>query len=376
MIPTRLTCISLLLLAVPASAADPFRYPEARHGKAELKYINELPVIRLQGKPEEIGEQMAVLTAKPAQKLLNYPKDVLKHLGLQSAWPALVATGKSMLPNFPAAYRQELETGVKAAQLDYDLFLAANTMFDIKKLFACSALIVEPEKSVSGGMLFGRNLDFPTLGYLHEYSLVMVCLPEGKRPFVSVGFPGVIGVLSGMNDAGLTLAVLEVYHSKDDSVRFDPQGTPYAMCFRRILEECSTVEEAEKLLKSMKRTTRLNLAICDQKRAAVFEFTPKQLVVRPASEGLCACTNHFRSQDLATWTDCRRYRILDQTRDDGKLTVDDVKRKLHQVNQGQGTLQTMVFEPAKLKLHLAIGDLPSSGMDLKTLDLKPLLAGK
>jgi len=370
---SRLSALLTFVLATPLSAAEPFRYPEGRHGQAELKYINGLPVIRLQGKPEEIGVQMAMLTARPAQKLLNYPKDVLKHLGLQATWPALVATGKGMLANFPADYRRELEAGIKAAELDRELFIAANTMFDIKKLFACSSLIVEPEKSATGGLLFGRNLDFPTLGYLHEYSMVIVCHPEGKRAFASVGFPGVIGVLSGINDAGLALAVHEVYHSNDDSVRFDPQGTPYALCFRRILEECTTVEEAEKLLKSMRRTTRLNLAVADRKRGAVFEFTPKQVVVRSAADGYCACTNHFRSKELSTWLDCGRFRRLDQARDEGKLAVADLGRKLHQVHQGQGTLQTMVFEPVALKLHLAIGEPPTTALPLKTLDLKPLL---
>src|SRR5262249_26012136 len=159
----------------------PFRYPEAKHGKGELKYVNGLPVLILEGKPAEIGEQMALLTAKPAEKLLGYPKDFLKHINLEFTWPALVNLGKGLVPHFPPAYLEELESGVKAAKLDRDLFIAGNTMFDIKKVIGCSTLIVEPERSATNGILFGRNLDFPTLGYLHEYSLVVVCRPEGKH---------------------------------------------------------------------------------------------------------------------------------------------------------------------------------------------------
>ena len=43
-------------------------------------------------------------------------------------------------------------------------------------------------------------------------------------------------------------------------------------------------------------------------------------------------------------------------------------------NQGKFTLQTMIFEPAALKLHLAIGECPSSALPLKELDLKPLFS--
>jgi hypothetical protein len=34
----------------------------------------------------------------------------------------------------------------------------------------------------------------------------------------------------------------------------------------------------------------------------------------------------------------------------------------------------MVFEPAELKLHLAIGACPTSALPMKTLDLSPLFA--
>ena len=44
-------------------AAEPFRFPEAKHKGGELKYINGLPVLTVAGTPEEIGEQVATLTA-------------------------------------------------------------------------------------------------------------------------------------------------------------------------------------------------------------------------------------------------------------------------------------------------------------------------
>src|SRR5262245_9038755 len=219
---TVLLALAMLIVAPAALRAEPFRYPEAKHGKGELKHIDGVPVVVLAGKPGEIGEQMAILTAKPAGKLLDYPKDFLKAIKLDFTWPVIVNMGKALLPNFPAEHLQELEAGVKAANLDRDLFVAANTMFDLKKVIGCSTLIVEPERSATKGTLLGRNLDFPTLGYLHEYSTVMVVRPTGKHAFVSVGFPGCVGVLSGMNDAGLALAVLEAYSANDNSPKFDP----------------------------------------------------------------------------------------------------------------------------------------------------------
>jgi len=374
--------ILLLLLVFPAvgMAAEPFRYPEATHGKGELRYINHVPVLFVEGSPEEIGEQVAVLGTKPGRKLLNYPRDVLKEFWAGATWPVFVRAGTRLERQFPESQRRELDAMARAG-VDREALVTANTMFDVVKLIACSTMIVDPQRSSTGAPIFGRNLDFPTAGYLQEYSVVLVCRPEGKHAFVSIGFPGLVGCLSGINEKGLALAVHEVLEASDGSRKFDPNGTPYAMNYRRILEECSTIEEAEKLLRSFKRTTRNNLAICDKQGGAIFEITPSNVVVRRPENGLCPCTNHFCSPELApkhvenrVYT-CDRFDCLvEQSRKHPKLGVGEVGELLHLVNGGSYTLQTMVFEPSKLKLHLAIGSCPASALPLRTLDVGELLA--
>ena len=55
------SCISWTLLLLTAlltpttSLADKaFRYPEGKHGKGELKYEKGIPILRVEGSPEEI----------------------------------------------------------------------------------------------------------------------------------------------------------------------------------------------------------------------------------------------------------------------------------------------------------------------------------
>jgi hypothetical protein len=114
------------------------------------------------------------------------------------------------------------------------------------------------------------------------------------------------------------------------------------------------------------------LAVCDLKNAAVFEITPKSLFIRSAEKGLCLCTNHFRTPALSTSTDCPRYHILEKSQDNPRLALSDIAEKMDAVSQGPLTIQTMVFEPASLRLHLAIGSCPSSKLPLKELELGPL----
>lgn len=368
--------VVVLLVATSAlHAAEERTFPEGRYDKAELRYMHDLPVLMVAGTPEEIGLQKAALTGGVVKKLAEYPKQFIERSGRKDRWPKLVEMGRSLLPQFPADHLAEIRAFGDHAGVDRDLGIVGNTLPDIYRGgFACSSLIVGAERSATGGPLFGRNLDFYTLGMLDKFNLVTVYRPKGKHAFASIGFPGLFGALSGMNDAGLALACHEVFMSHDGAAMFNPKGVPYTLSFRRVLEECTTVEEAETLIRATERTTIQSLVLCDRERSVVLEITPKTVVARHGSDGICACTNQFRSPELAVLTWCRRYQTLLEAQSFKQLDVADVAQKLHDVNMGLMTVQSMVFEPAALKLHLAIGARPSSSQPMKTLELQPLFA--
>lgn len=369
---------AILLLALSTGRADDARvFTEARSGQAELKYINDLPVLIVSGTPEEIGRQKAILTGDATKKIAEYPRLLLERSSRKDRLPEYLRMSKALSQQLPADYRDELKAFARESGIDRDMGLLANTLADIYRgSFACSSLIVEPERSATGGPLFGRNLDFYTLGLLDKYSLVTVHRPKGKHAFVSIGFPGLFGCLSGMNDAGLALAVHEVFLARDGAPIFNEKGMPYAFCFRKMLEECTTIEEAEQLLRATERTTILSLSLCDRHNSMVLEMTPKSVVARHSTDSISACTNHFRTDELAVWMAprlCNRYPKLAHARKLDQLGVSDVAKFMNDVNMGRLTVQTMIFEPAALKLHLAIGSCPSSALPLKLLELEPLL---
>ena len=58
----RLAFSFALFMVVPfAGAADPKTFPEARHGKGELRYLDGVPVLTVRGTPTEMGEQFGKL---------------------------------------------------------------------------------------------------------------------------------------------------------------------------------------------------------------------------------------------------------------------------------------------------------------------------
>jgi predicted choloylglycine hydrolase len=378
----RLVCIVSLavMLGPPVCTAEPYRFPVGKNGtKGELKYINDMPVLIVSGTPEEMGAAHGTLALKTAPKVIDYPRGLLKLFNAESLYGVFVHTGTTMYNRFPAEYRKELDAIAQSSGIEKDKLIVGNTLFDIKKILACSSILVEPERSATGGPLLGRNLDYPSLGYIQDYTLVTIYRPAGKHAFASVGFPGLLGCLSGMNDAGLSVAILEVMELKEGEPHFDPEGTPYALCYRKLLEDCTTIEEAKRALTAMHRTTTTNLVVADKKGVAIFEVSPKKVVQRPAVGGVGACTNHYCTEELrpTKTTDVaytlERLKVLEKARDrTEKLDIGDVRKYLDDACLPEFTLQSMVFEPATLKLHLAYGAVPASRAKMRTLELAPL----
>jgi predicted choloylglycine hydrolase len=367
----------------PATA---FRYPEGRCGKGELTYREGLPVLTVEGSPEDMGEAIGALGVRVAPQMADYPEDLLRAYCVYWLHGYLTRAGEEMVRRLPLEYQRELDAMVRGAGIERHKVVLGNTLFDQKKILACSALLVEGQRSATGGPLMGRNLDYPSMGYAHEYALVTVYRPgeptargRPRHAFATVGFPGLLGCLSGMNDAGLSLAVLEVPQAGLFTRRLDRSGTPYALCLRRLLEECTTIDEAREALRGMRRTTMINLVLADRQRVAALEITTRRVLERPPQEGACVCTNHFSSEELRPWWQFNHYQTLDRyrtlqkaTRTRWRFDLDDLHRSMHAVSHPEETLQTMIFEPASLRLHLAIGTCPASAGELRTLNLEPL----
>jgi isopenicillin-N N-acyltransferase-like protein len=366
----------------------PFRFPQARHGRGELVYRDGIPVLRVAGTPEEIGGQLGVLGVRPAPRLLDFPEDLLRDR-FKSRWLARLlarratAVGGRLLNQFPDEPRRELEAMI-ATGLDRDRMVLGNTLYDLKNISAlqvlgCSSLIVPPARSATGGPLFGRNVDFYDLGYLHAYSLVTV-RPRTARAlaYATVGFPGLLGCFSGMNEAGLALASHEVFGVPGPR-RYNPRGVPFTLAYRRVLEECSRTTEVADLLRGIERTTSTLLVVCDRDGGRVLEVTPDHVIDFPQEGHAITCTNHYRSPELARRRPPKQFRTGERLTTLTRLAAGrggfgfgDLTAALHAVHQGPLTVQTMVFEPAAGVMHVGFGLPPTTARPPVRIDLSPL----
>ena len=134
----------LLVLISPVRAED-FRFKEKKFGPAELRYFGNVPVLFVEGTPEEIGKQTAALAGDAAPGLTAYFKNLLRANQLDKALPALKFTSNGLLKRFPADYRKELETMLAEFGSYRDLIVIGNTLWDIGKLEGCSTYVIEPD---------------------------------------------------------------------------------------------------------------------------------------------------------------------------------------------------------------------------------------
>ncbi len=372
------SCVVWQFIIVNPSLAAPFQYPEAKYGNGELRYISGVPVLVVAGSPEEIGEQMGVLALRPASGGLRLMEQFLKEQGLAPYKSVLARIGDSLLSRCPEAYRREIDAAATASGIDRDLLIIGNTFHDIRRAFGCAGLMVAPERSATGGALMGRNLDYRLVPGMHAYSLVIVYRPTGKKPFAVVSFPGALLVgcaMSSMNSAGLALGQNDVTACADHAPVIDLKNTPTAVLCRRILEECSTIREAEKLVQANKPASRAIFVACDQEGGGVLEVTPRTVVLRRGSMGLCMATNHYECKELSVPGSCPRGDALARAALIKKLDVADVAGKLNEAHQGAWTTHAIVFEPSRLRLHVAFGNSvkPATEFPFHEIDLGELL---
>lgn len=353
-------CLTLIVLAAAlaaCAAAVGAEFKEGEHGPATLKIIEGVPVLHVYGTPEEMGEQHGTLLGPQAKFLIEqYLNKMLlpggKDVGLRDA---VLEQARVIEKSIPDNYVKEMKALAKAAGVKYEDVLLANAVFDIKRVLYCSTVVAVAERSADGKPIFGRNMDFPTLGVAQDYSCIIVMHPEKGHAVASVTFPGIVGVLSGLNDAGVAAATMEV-HLRGINLK----AMPYAMLFRAALTGADSTADVIKTVTDNARTTTNNLMVCDAEGdAACVELAIRKFALRRPEEGVVYATNHFRSKELGSDWICWRIPRIRKALENG-VEVDDalMKKILDSVAQKNLTMHSIIFRPASREFLLAVGDPP------------------
>lgn len=161
-------------------------------------------------------------------------------------------------------------------------------------MVGCTSLAVWNENTEDGDMLIGRNFDFYVGDEFAQNKLIEFVEPEDGIPYMSVSWPGMIGVVSGMNKEGITVTI----NAGKSKIPLTAK-TPISLVTREILQYAKTIEEAIAIAK--KRNVFVSESIlvgsAHDKNAVIIEVSPKNFgVYRVQNTSRVLCTNHFQSE--------------------------------------------------------------------------------
>ena len=351
----------VLPLAVTACNVAPHHVATAAPEAAQSAYVVPAyagPIVELHGSPADIGAQHAKALGEQISTLHKNYLD--RFIGTGARRMIALTTARLFKPYFLPEHLAEVDSLATGTQMDEPVAVLAQCFLDLSPKAACSTITLPPSASTDHVARFARNLDFPSLNIADKYSTVFVYHPEGRNAFVSIGWPGMIGVLSGMNEHGLCLANMEVPRS----TRL-PGAMPYTLLYREALEQCKSVNEAIDLITKSPRQSANNLMLMDASGdRAVLEITPEAVAVRRAgADQALISTNHQRGLDCDTPGKCWRYDDLheDGAGEFGHIGIPQLESMLAKVSPGKATLQSMIFEPTTRTIYLSTGASAAKG---------------
>ncbi|MDR1671577.1 MAG: C45 family peptidase [Alistipes sp.] len=165
-------------------------------------------------------------------------------------------------------------------------------------LVGCSSFAAWGGTSADSMLIVGRNFDFWVGDDFARNRVIALYAPDAGYRFASVTWPGMAGVLSGMNERGLTVTINAAKGTPPTA-----SATPISLLAREILQYAATIDEAVAIAARRRTFVSESLLIGSAAEgcAAIIEKTPRLMALHSPAPGdeFIICTNHFQSPELA-----------------------------------------------------------------------------
>lgn len=159
-------------------------------------------------------------------------------------------------------------------------------------MVGCTSFAAWDTSSQDSLMIIGRNFDFYVGEAFAREKIVAFMNPEKGHKFMFVTWAGMMGVVSGMNEKGLTVTL----NAASSAVPLGAK-TPVSILAREILQYAQNIEEALQIAKQRDTFVSESFLIGSamDKQAILIEKSSERLDVYRVDDDVLVCANHFQS---------------------------------------------------------------------------------
>jgi len=360
----RLLLVSLLLLTTWICQATSATTPELvrRSGKGALYRVDGHRVAVLAGSAEQMGRQHGELLQDEVRSLMEqintYGEEKVggtNGLGLHAVLELIWQRTHKFIPD---RHVKEMNALARATGLSREDVYHANVL---PELFHCSGFALKGKSTVGGKLLHGRILDYATVAGLQDYSVTFICFPEGKNPFVNVGYALFVGSVTGMNSQQIAFGEM----GGGGVGEWD--GMPMSFLMRAGMEQANTLADALELFRSTPRTCEYYYVISDGKTGAArgLRCTPKDFETINYGESHPLLPSPVRDTILLSADDRYRKLVSRVKEAYGDIDASRARQIMKRPVSMRSNLHCVLFAPADLTLWIAHAADPAQDPDFQ-----------
>ncbi len=162
-------------------------------------------------------------------------------------------------------------------------------------LVNCTAFGVQGAYTIDSSLFIGRNLDFSAGEAFAENKVITFCNPDKGYRFAYIAWGGMIGVLSGMNEHGVTISL----NSAKSDIPLSAKA-PVSIVSRLVLQNAKNIDEAYQIISQQETFVSESFLVSSaiDNKVVVIEKSLDATSLYESKSDKLVLTNHFQSDRL------------------------------------------------------------------------------
>lgn len=160
-------------------------------------------------------------------------------------------------------------------------------------LVGCTSFAVNKEFSADSSLLLARNFDFYLGDAFAKEKLLVFVKPDSGYKYASYSWAGFTGVVSGMNEKGITVTI----NAAKSDIPYASRE-PISLLAREILQYSKNINDAVAIAKKRETFVSESLLIgsAEDDKAIIIEKSPQKFDVYSSGSNFLVCPNHYQGE--------------------------------------------------------------------------------